>query len=97
MPPAQVFLTPTHLAVVTEYARDGDLRALLAKGRRLSEGKARFLLQQLVSAVAYCHCEVSCAQQTISTSDLAGCLSLPGRRLSPLGNHECVRLRLAAC
>ncbi len=58
MLPAQVFLTPTHLGIVTEYAREGDLRGLLAKGRRLPEGKARFLLQQLVSAVAYCHCEV---------------------------------------
>ena len=54
---AQVFLTPTHLGVVTEYAREGDLRGLLAGGRRLGEGKVRFLLQQLVSAVAYCHCE----------------------------------------
>ena len=54
----KVFLTPTHLGVVTEYAREGDLRGLLDKRRRLTEGKARFLLQQLVSAVAYCHCEV---------------------------------------
>ena len=54
---SQVFVTPTHLGVVTEYAREGDLRALLDKRRRLTEGKARFLLQQLVSAIAYCHCE----------------------------------------
>jgi hypothetical protein len=53
----KVFLTATHLGIVTEYAREGDLRGLLDKRRRLAEGKARFLLQQLVSAVAYCHCE----------------------------------------
>ncbi len=85
MLPAQVFLTPTHLAVVTEYAREGDLRGLLAKGRRLSEGKARFLLQQLVSAVAYCHCEVRRALHTTSVPILVSYLSVLSRLLTPFG------------
>ena len=68
-----MFLTPTHLGVVTEYAREGDLRGLLARGKPLTEGKARFLLQQLVSAVAYCHCEARHDPTLCSRPLPAGC------------------------
>ena len=54
----QVFLTPTHLGIVMEYAAGGDLFERV-KASRLSEDEARLVFQQLISAVSYCHSKVS--------------------------------------
>ena len=56
----QVFLTPEHLGIVSEYAPGGDLvdyieRHNMAYDRALMESEARWLFQQLIVAVDYCH------------------------------------------
>ncbi|KAG8634246.1 serine/threonine-protein kinase SAPK3 [Manihot esculenta] len=51
----EVILTPTHLAIVMEYAAGGELFARICSAGRFSEDEARFFFQQLISGVSYCH------------------------------------------
>uniref|UniRef100_A0A803MCM3 non-specific serine/threonine protein kinase n=1 Tax=Chenopodium quinoa TaxID=63459 RepID=A0A803MCM3_CHEQI len=51
----EVFLTPTHLAIVMEYAAGGELFERICTAGRFSEDEARYYFQQLVSGVNYCH------------------------------------------
>ncbi|XP_010919796.1 serine/threonine-protein kinase SAPK3 [Elaeis guineensis] len=51
----EVLLTPTHLAIVMEYAAGGELFARICNAGRFSEDEARFFFQQLISGVSYCH------------------------------------------
>ncbi|RDY03538.1 Serine/threonine-protein kinase SAPK7, partial [Mucuna pruriens] len=50
----EVALTPTHLAIVMEYAAGGELFYRVCKGG-MKENEARYLFQQLISGVSYCH------------------------------------------
>lgn len=51
----EVILTPTHLAIVMEYASGGELFERICSSGRFSVGEARFFFQQLISGVSYCH------------------------------------------
>ncbi|XP_061358941.1 serine/threonine-protein kinase SAPK3-like isoform X1 [Gastrolobium bilobum] len=51
----EVFLTPTHLAIVLEYASGGELFERICTAGRFSEDEARYFFQQLISGVSYCH------------------------------------------
>uniref|UniRef100_A0A453D4B4 non-specific serine/threonine protein kinase n=1 Tax=Aegilops tauschii subsp. strangulata TaxID=200361 RepID=A0A453D4B4_AEGTS len=51
----QVVLTPTHLAIVMEYASGGELFQRICNAGRFSEDEGRFFFQQLISGVSYCH------------------------------------------
>ncbi|KAL8034241.1 hypothetical protein ABFX02_12G014700 [Erythranthe guttata] len=51
----EVLLTPTHLAIVMEYAEGGELFGQICNAGRFSEDEARFFFQQLISGVSYCH------------------------------------------
>lgn len=51
----EVILTPTHLAIVMEYASGGELFERICNAGRFSEDEARFFFQQLISGVRYCH------------------------------------------
>ncbi|CAI0422183.1 unnamed protein product [Linum tenue] len=51
----EVLLTPTHLAIVMEYAAGGELFEKICNAGRFSEDEARFFFQQLISGVSYCH------------------------------------------
>ncbi|XP_058213305.1 serine/threonine-protein kinase SRK2E isoform X2 [Rhododendron vialii] len=51
----KVILTPTHLAIVMEYASGGELFERICNAGRFSEDEARFFFQQLISGVSYCH------------------------------------------
>ncbi|KAJ8555586.1 hypothetical protein K7X08_013082 [Anisodus acutangulus] len=51
----EVLLTPTHLAIVMEYAAGGELFARICNAGRFNEDEARFFFQQLISGVSYCH------------------------------------------
>lgn len=50
----EVITTPTDIILVMEYA-SGELFDYIATKGRITEGEARRLFQQLVSAVSYCH------------------------------------------
>ncbi|XP_020218936.2 serine/threonine-protein kinase SRK2A-like isoform X1 [Cajanus cajan] len=50
----EVALTPTHLAIVMEYAAGGELFNRVCRGP-ISEDEARYFFQQLISGVSYCH------------------------------------------
>nr|XP_027099121.1 serine/threonine-protein kinase SAPK1-like [Coffea arabica] len=50
-----VVLTPTHLAIVMEYAAGGELFAKICSAGGFNEDEARFFFQQLISGVSYCH------------------------------------------
>ena len=55
-----VFLTSEHLAIVSEFAPGGDLvdyieRHSITHDCALNESEARWLFQQLIVAVDYCH------------------------------------------
>ncbi len=63
----QVFLTPTHLGIVMEYAAGGELFDRIVKAGRFSEDEARFFFQQLISGVDYCHSEVRPAKTQHTT------------------------------
>mmetsp|Transcript_33756 Transcript_33756/g.85431 ORF Transcript_33756/g.85431 Transcript_33756/m.85431 type:complete len:539 (-) Transcript_33756:1450-3066(-) len=52
----EVFLTPRYLGVVMEYVNGTNLQQYLeANGGRLDEDVARFIFQQLMIAVDFCH------------------------------------------
>lgn len=51
----EVLLTPTHLAIVMEYAAGGELYGRICNTGRFRENEARFFFQQLISGVSYCH------------------------------------------
>ncbi|KAJ8539457.1 hypothetical protein K7X08_013709 [Anisodus acutangulus] len=51
----EVLLTPTHLAIVMEYAAGGELFQRICEAGRFNENEARFFFQQLISGVSYCH------------------------------------------
>ncbi|KAL2348423.1 hypothetical protein Fmac_002423 [Flemingia macrophylla] len=56
----EVILTPTHLAIVMEYASGGELFARICQKGRFNEDEARFFFQQLISGVSYCHAMEVC-------------------------------------
>ncbi|XP_047310278.1 serine/threonine-protein kinase SRK2I-like isoform X2 [Impatiens glandulifera] len=56
----EVILTPTHLAIVMEYAAGGELFERICNAGRFSEDEARFFFQQLISGVSYCHAMKVC-------------------------------------
>ncbi|KAJ4714376.1 Protein kinase [Melia azedarach] len=62
----EVFVTPTHLAIVMEYAAGGELFERICNAGRFSGmrcinqtqlflDQARYFFQQLISGVSYCH------------------------------------------
>ncbi|KAL1349493.1 hypothetical protein HN51_025995 [Arachis hypogaea] len=51
----EVLLTPTHLAIVMEYAAGGELFERICNFGKFCEDEARFFFQQLISGVSYCH------------------------------------------
>ena len=72
----EVFLTPDHLCIVSEYAPGGDLvdfieRHNTAHDRALTESEARRLFQQLIIGVDFCH-QVSQSLPSVADAMLEG-------------------------
>ncbi|KAK7306107.1 hypothetical protein VNO77_44027 [Canavalia gladiata] len=51
----EVLCTPTHLAIVMEYAAGGELFERICNAGRFCENEARYFFKQLISGVSYCH------------------------------------------
>lgn len=51
----EVFLTQHYLGIAMEYANGGDTFDYVVKCRGIREPEARWLFQQLIIAVDYCH------------------------------------------
>ena len=65
----QVFLTQEHLAISMEFAQGGDLFAYTLGHRphgRLAETQSRWIFQQLIIGLDYCHRKVSLTLTGIS-------------------------------
>ncbi|XP_030539418.1 serine/threonine-protein kinase SRK2B-like [Rhodamnia argentea] len=56
----ELILTPTHLAIVMEYAAGGELFERICNAGRFSEDEARYFFQQLISGVCFCHAMQIC-------------------------------------
>ncbi|CAN6230147.1 unnamed protein product [Urochloa humidicola] len=56
----EVVLTPTHLAIVMEFAAGGELFERICEAGRFHEDEARYFFQQLVCGVSYCHAMQIC-------------------------------------
>lgn len=62
----EVFLTPDHFAIVSEYAQGGDLadyidrHQLAHKSARMTETNSAWLFHQLVTGVNFCHQVMQC-------------------------------------
>ena len=53
-----MFLTQTHLAIAMEYAQGGDMFKYICRHKphcRLLENQARWIFQQLIIGLDYCH------------------------------------------
>ncbi|WCJ31928.1 Serine/threonine-protein kinase SAPK2 [Euphorbia peplus] len=81
----EVFLTPTHLAIVMEYAAGGELFERICNAGRFSEDEARFFFQQLVSGVSYCHSMQICHRDLKLENTLLDGTSTPRLKICDFG------------
>ncbi|KAJ9170393.1 hypothetical protein P3X46_018504 [Hevea brasiliensis] len=81
----EVFLTPTHLAIVMEYAAGGELFERICNAGRFSEDEARFFFQQLISGVSYCHSMQICHRDLKLENTLLDSSSAPRLKICDFG------------
>ena len=81
----EVFLTPTHLAIVMEYAAGGELFERIYNAGRLTEDEARFFFQQLISGVSYCHSMQICHRDLKLENALLDGSSTPRLKICDFG------------
>ncbi|KAH0449159.1 hypothetical protein IEQ34_022959 [Dendrobium chrysotoxum] len=83
--PAEVFLTPTHLAIVMEYASGGELFEIICNTGRFSEDEARFFFQQLISGASYCRSMQICHKDLKLENKLLDGSSVPRLKICDFG------------
>ncbi|XP_050205383.1 serine/threonine-protein kinase SAPK1 [Mercurialis annua] len=81
----EVFLTPTHLAIVMEYAAGGELFERICNAGKFSEDEARFFFQQLISGVSYCHSMQICHRDLKLENTLLDGSSAPRLKICDFG------------
>jgi len=79
----QVFLSPHHINLVLEYVPDGTLLEHVQRQRALPEAQARWLFQQLVLAVDYCH-QIGISNRDIKLDNILLDKSIRGRPTWPI-------------
>ncbi|KAG6775835.1 hypothetical protein POTOM_019334 [Populus tomentosa] len=92
----EVILTPTHLAIVMEYAAGGELFERICKSGRFSEDEARFFFQQLISGVSYCHAMQVCHRDLKLENTLLDDSPAPRLKICDFGysKNVCIRSSL---
>uniref|UniRef100_M1BBR9 Serine/threonine-protein kinase SAPK1 n=1 Tax=Solanum tuberosum TaxID=4113 RepID=M1BBR9_SOLTU len=88
----EVFLTPTHLAIVMEYAAGGELFERICNAGRFSEDEARFFFQQLISGVSYCHSMQICHRDLKLENTLLDDSSKPRLKICDFGYSKAMIL-----
>uniref|UniRef100_A0A6N2NAT5 non-specific serine/threonine protein kinase n=4 Tax=rosids TaxID=71275 RepID=A0A6N2NAT5_SALVM len=81
----EVLLTPTHLAIVMEYAAAGELFERICNAGRFSEDEARYYFQQLISGVSYCHSMQICHRDLKLENTLLDGSSAPRLKICDFG------------
>ncbi|KAJ4950811.1 hypothetical protein NE237_027643 [Protea cynaroides] len=81
----EVVLTPTHLAIIMEYASGGELFERICNAGRFSEDEARFFFQQLISGVSYCHSMQICHRDLKLENTLLDGSSAPHLKICDFG------------
>ncbi|KAI4317291.1 hypothetical protein L6164_025172 [Bauhinia variegata] len=81
----EVLLTPTHLAIVMEYAAGGELFERICNAGRFSEDEARYFFQQLISGVSYCHSMEICHRDLKLENTLLDGSSAPRLKICDFG------------
>ncbi|CAM8999415.1 unnamed protein product [Rhodiola kirilowii] len=81
----EVMLTPTHLAIVMEYAAGGELFEKICNAGRFTEDEARFFFQQLISGVSYCHSMQICHRDLKLENTLLDSSSPPQLKICDFG------------
>ncbi|XP_074564243.1 serine/threonine-protein kinase SAPK10-like [Curcuma longa] len=81
----EVILTPTHLAIVMEYASGGELFERICNAGRFSEDEARFFFQQLISGVSYCHSMQVCHRDLKLENTLLDGSTVPRLKICDFG------------
>ncbi|XP_073525320.1 uncharacterized protein [Phyllobates terribilis] len=72
-----VVLTPTHLAIVLEYASGGELFDRICNAGRFNKDEARFFFQQLISGAMVCLCYLMYLRFVILFSDVHSFVVIP--------------------
>lgn len=80
-----IFITPTHLAIVMEYASGGELFHRICDKGRFSEDEARYFFQQLVSGVSFCHQSGVCHRDLKLENTLLDGSSAPRLKICDFG------------
>ncbi|XP_019462072.1 PREDICTED: serine/threonine-protein kinase SAPK1-like isoform X2 [Lupinus angustifolius] len=81
----EVLVTPTHLAIVMEYAAGGELFERICSAGRFSEDEARYFFQQLISGVSYCHSMEICHRDLKLENTLLDGSSAPRLKICDFG------------
>ncbi|KAG2716686.1 hypothetical protein I3843_03G141000 [Carya illinoinensis] len=81
----EVQITPTHLAIVMEYAAGGELFDRICNAGRFSEDEARYFFQQLISGVSYCHSMEICHRDLKLENTLLDDSSAPRLKICDFG------------
>lgn len=81
----EVLLTPTHLAIVMEYAAGGELFERICNAGKFSEDEARYFFQQLISGVSYCHSMQVCHRDLKLENTLLDGSSAPRLKICDFG------------
>ncbi|CAK9170845.1 unnamed protein product [Ilex paraguariensis] len=90
----EVLLTPTHLAIVMEYAAGGELFERICSAGRFSEDEARFFFQQLISGVSYCHSIGICHRDLKLENTLLDGSSAPRLKICDFGYSKAITFEI---
>ncbi|XP_021632205.1 serine/threonine-protein kinase SAPK1 isoform X3 [Manihot esculenta] len=93
----EVFLTPTHLAIVMEYAAGGELFERICNAGRFSEDETRFFFQQLISGVSYCHSMQICHRDLKMENTLLDGSTSPRLKICDFGYSKAMNLSNFQC